>query len=289
MANQEQIKLSILIPTIGRTNEIDNLLQSISNSVLGFSYEIIVIDQNPSGFLDEVLKKYVNILPIFHHLVEFKGLSKAKNYGVKVSKGNFVCFPDDDCMVFSDTFTNAFQLLEKENCDMVFGKCIDDRGNDSVLNFQKQQYTLNSKNMLGGFVEATVVCKRGVFEKYEFDENMGAGTFFGAEEGFDWLYRILTHTDIKAVFSPEIKFYHPQVILSKGDFSALNRVFKYRCGTAYLCHKHKFLGKYYKRLFLCYIAFLSFYLIDKEKSKYYKTEYLALQLGKIFAGKHEIK
>ncbi len=45
--------------------------------------------------------------------------------------------------------------------------------------------------MLGGFVEATVVCKRDVFMNFEFDENMGAGTFFGAEEGFDWLYRIL--------------------------------------------------------------------------------------------------
>lgn len=285
MAHQEHITLSILVPTIGRTAELDMLLDSIQKAMLHLPYEIIIIDQNPAEFLDEVLSKYQHVLPISHHLVAFKGLSKAKNYGVKVSKGDFICFPDDDCKVFPDTFAKAFQLLENEKCDMVFGKCIDEKGNDSVLNFQKEKYTLTKENMLGGFVEATVVCKKEIFDSFKFDENMGAGTFFGAEEGFDWLYRILTQTDAKAVFSPEIKFYHPQVILSKGDLSALQRVFKYRCGTAYLCQKHGFVGQYYKRLLLSYGAFLSFYFLDREKSIYYQTEYHALRLGKIFAGK----
>ena len=286
MAHQEHITLSILAPTIGRTAELDMLLDSIQKAMLHLPYEIIIIDQNPAEFLDEVLSKYQHVLPISHHLVAFKGLSKAKNYGVKVSKGDFICFPDDDCKVFPDTFAKAFQLLENEKCDMVFGKCIDEKGNDSVLNFQKQQYALNPKNMLGGFVEATVVCKKEIFDNFKFDENMGAGTFFGSEEGFDWLYRILTESSKKVVFSPEIKFYHPQVILSKGDLSALNRVFKYRCGTAYLCHKHHLAHKYYKRLIMAYVASKLYYFTDKDKAKYYKTEFLALQLGKIFAEKY---
>jgi hypothetical protein len=52
-----------------------------------------------------------------------------------------------------------------------------------------------------------------------------------------------------------------------------------------LCQKHGFVGQYYKRLLLSYWAFLSFYLLDREKSIYYQTEYHALRLGKIFAGK----
>lgn len=286
MVNQSRIKLSILVPTIGRTIELSALLHSILDAKLSFPYEIVLIDQNSIGYLDEVLNNYRNKLPIKHHVVKFKGLSKAKNYGVKVSCGSFICFPDDDCKIFPDTFLNAFFLLEKENADLVFGKCIDENRADSVLRFQKKQYILNHHNMLGGFVEATVVCKRDVFMNFEFDENMGAGTFFGAEEGFDWLYRILSHSNLKAVFSPEITFYHPQVIVSKGDISALNRVFKYRCGTAYLCHKHHFAGKYYKRLIMAYAASKLYCFTDKEKARYYKTEFLALQLGKIFAEKY---
>ena len=177
MAHQQQITLSILVPTIGRTAELDMLLDSLQKAMLHLPYEIIIIDQNPAEFLDEVLSKYQHVLPISHHLVAFKGLSKAKNYGVKSANGAYVCFPDDDCKVFPDTFAKAFQLLENEKCDMVFGKCIDEKGNDSVLNFQKEKYKLTKENMLGGFVEATVVCKKEIFDSFKFDENMGQELF----------------------------------------------------------------------------------------------------------------
>lgn len=289
MDNQTKIKLSILIPTIGRTKELNMLLQSILEAELFFTYEIIIIDQNQEGFLAKELIKFKEKLPIKHHIVKFQGLSMAKNYGVKVAVGDFICFPDDDCKVFPDTFPKAFAIIEEEGCDMVFGKCIDGKGKDSVLNFQKEKYILNQKNMLGGFVEATIVCKKSIFNKFEFDENMGAGTFFGAEEGFDWLYRILKQSKIKAVYSPEIKFYHPQVILSKGDLSSLNRVFKYRCGTAYLCYKHNFKKRYYKRVVLSFLAYLFYFFINEKKSEYYKTEWMSLQIGKIFAIRFGVK
>ena len=279
------MKLSIIIPTINRTIELQALLYSIERYVLNIEYEVIIIDQNPSGFLDSIITEFNEKLNLKHHVVLFKGLSKAKNYGAKEAVGEYLSFPDDDCTIYENTYKTAFEILQREDCDMVFGKCVDEKGANSVVNFKNYEYFLCTKNMLGGFVEATVVRKKEIFDNFKFDENMGAGTFFGAEEGFDWLYRILTESSTKAVFSPEIKFYHPQVILSKGDLSALNRVFKYRCGTAYLCHKHHFAGKYYKRLIMAYAASKLYCFTDKEKAKYYKTEFLALQLGKIFAEK----
>lgn len=279
------MKLSIIIPTINRTIELQALLYSIERYVLNIEYEVIIIDQNPSGFLDSIITEFNEKLNLKHHVVLFKGLSKAKNYGAKEAVGEYLSFPDDDCTIYENTYKTAFEILQREDCDMVFGKCVDEKGANSVVNFKNYEYFLCTKNMLGGFVEATVVCKKEIFDNFKFDENMGAGTFFGAEEGFDWLYRILTESSTKAVFSPEIKFYHPQVILSKGDLSALNRVFKYRCGTAYLCHKHHFTGKFYKRLIMAYAASKLYYFTDKKKAKYYKTEFLALQLGKIFAEK----
>lgn len=281
------MKLSIIIPTINRTIELQALLYSIERYVLNIEYEVIIIDQNPSGFLDSIITEFNEKLNLKHHVVLFKGLSKAKNYGAKEAVGEYLSFPDDDCTIYENTYKTAFEILQREDCDMVFGKCVDEKGANSVINFKNYEYFLCTKNMLGGFVEATLVCKRELFDKFVFDENMGVGTFFGAEEGFDWLYRILIdEANYKVMYSPEIKFYHPQVILSKGDLSALNRVFKYRCGTAYLCHKHHFAGKYYKRLIMAYAASKLYYFTDKEKAKYYKTEFLALQLGKIFAEKY---
>ena len=34
----------------------------------------------------------------------------------------------------------ALLISSLENADLVFGKCIDEKGNDSVLNFQKEKY-----------------------------------------------------------------------------------------------------------------------------------------------------
>lgn len=285
MGNAEYIKLSILVPTIGRVKEVGELLNSIYCSNLNFYYEIIIIDQNNTNDLDSIVNYYSDRLPIKHHKVNFKGLSKAKNYGVKVALGKYISFPDDDCKVLENTYSVAFEILEKENADMVFGKCIDELMNDSVLKFKRQPYTLNKNNMLGGFVEATVICKKLIFDKYQFDENMGAGTFFGAEEGFDWLYRILTQSNFKAYYSPEILFYHPQVIMQKGDDASLKRVFTYRCGSSYLFNKHNFVFKYYKRLLLSFFASIFYFIFNKNFYHYYAVEFYALKLGMIMSKK----
>ncbi len=280
MDYQKYIELSIIIPTIGRKVELDKLLFSLKNAVLKISYEIIVVDQNEPGFINEVISKHSKELNITHLNVNFKGLSKAKNFGTSLATGEYISFPDDDCIIFDTTYDLGLELLKKHDLDIVFGKCVDDSGKDSVLNFKKVAYYLNDKNMEGGFVEATAIIKNEIFKKnLLFDEKMGAGCFHGAEEGFDWLYRILIQKNTKVYYDPSVKFYHPQVIMSKGDIKSLKRVFHYRCGTAYLCKKHRFLLKFYKRLILSLFGFLFYLIFNRKVAKYYSVEFCALVVG----------
>lgn len=282
MVDKTDIVYSIIVPTIGRKHEISELLSSIKKADISVPYEILIIDQNDDGFLQNSLDDFLSHLPIRVLNVDFKGLSKAKNFGALKARGEVVSFPDDDCKVFKDTFETGFETLNR-GYDLVFGKCVDEVGEDTVLKFKKEPFELSTKNMMGGFVEATVFCKKTVFEKFQFDENMGAGTFFGAEEGYDWLYRILSHQESKAFYNPNIKFYHPPVIADKGDTPALKRVFTYRCGTAYLCRKHKFLFKYLTRLYMVFLASMIYKVVDSKKSVYYGVEYHALKLGWLFS------
>jgi glycosyltransferase involved in cell wall biosynthesis len=276
----KNILLSIIIPTIGRKLELLDLLKSLVKSIENISYEIIIIDQNPKGFLDDSLNEYRDILNISHHNVDFKGLSKAKNYGVKLAQGLYLSFPDDDCKIFPSTYSKALEIIQNNNFDIVFGRCIDKMGNDSVLKFKKESYLLNKNNMLGGFVEATGIISKKIFDQgFLFDENMGAGCFHGAEEGFDWLYRILTGSTTKAFYSKEVIFYHPQVLLDKGTPQALKRVFTYSCGGAYLCKKHGFYFKFSKRLILVMISIPFYLFFNWKKSKYYFAELLGLLSG----------
>lgn len=276
----KNIVLSIIIPTIGRKSELLDLFKSLVKSIENISYEIIVIDQNPRGFLDDSLNEYKDVLNISHHIVDFKGLSKAKNYGSKLARGEYLSFPDDDCKIFPDTYSKALETVESKKADIVFGRCIDSNGNDSVLSFKKVPYILNKNNMLGGFVEATGIISKSVFDQgFLFDENMGAGCFHGAEEGYDWLYRILTKSELKAIYNPDILFYHPQVLLDKGSTQSLRRVFTYSCGTGYLCKKHKFYFRYFKRLALVFGSLPVYLVFNRRKMRYYIVELLGLLTG----------
>ena len=274
------MQLSIIIPTINRRIELDELLNSIQNCVININFEVIIIDQNPSGFIEDIIDKYKAKLNISHHLVSFRGLSKAKNYGVQKALGEYLTFPDDDCKIYPKTYSKALETIASKKVDIVFGRCVDAIGNDSVLKFKKTSFYLNKNNMVGGFVEATGVIHRSVFEKgFYFDENMGVGCFHGAEEGFDWLYRILTQSTLKAYYSQEIIFYHPQTVLNKNSESAIKRVFSYSCGKAYLYRKHKMYFKYLKRI-LSILAIYPILIVFRNKyCKYYFVELLGLIVG----------
>ena len=279
MENFQKPLLSIIIPTIGRIEELISLLESIYSCDIDHSQvEIIVIDQNSISFLKEVRLKFESVR--FEN-VDFKGLSKAKNYGATLANGKWLCFPDDDCEFFNDTIKLALRFLYESNAEIIFGKCIDRSGNDSVMNFKNQDFTLTVETMSGGFVEATGFVKKEVFSQYKFDESMGAGCFHGAEEGYDWLFRILKNSKYKVIFNPLILFYHPQIISVKGDQASIKRVFTYRCGFAKLCFKHEFYFKFFKRVVLVSFSLPFFAFFDQKKLRYYSAELLGLFSGAI--------
>ena len=64
---------SIIIPTINRKIEVQQLLESICKINYEKISEIIIIDQNKENFLEEIVNKYKKIVPIVHKRVNFKG------------------------------------------------------------------------------------------------------------------------------------------------------------------------------------------------------------------------
>jgi len=270
--------LSIIIPTIGREREVRLLLQSISDTIPDrLSYEIIIVDQNSDDLLLSAIRD-VNNSNIKHCKVPFRGLSKAKNYGTKQASGRFICFPDDDCRMLEKSIETALDLLSLNRYDMVTGRCADEDGNDSILKFHKSCADLTIDNFEGKMVEPTIFAKRELMLEYSFDETLGVGTFHGAEEGFDLVYRLLK--DKKPIFySPDICLYHPQVILDKSEPKSILRAFTYRCGLGRVCVKHKLYRKLLKRLFAV-LLFIPFCAVFRRNSlRFYLAEMLGILSG----------
>jgi glycosyltransferase involved in cell wall biosynthesis len=272
--------LSIVIPTIGRKSELKSLLSSLYQmNSSNFTFEVIVINQNPIGYLDEILVDYINrdSFKIFN--VDFKGLSKAKNYGVEKSIGDFVTFPDDDCRVMTDTYYTSVNLISSLGLDIISGKCIDNNGKDSVQIFKNENFYLRKNDFEGGFIEATCVIKKEIFRKFQYDENLGAGTFFGAHEGYDWIFRVLSEKIFKVYYSQNIIFYHPQVVLNKGNYDSLRRVNSYSYGFVYSRLKHKKYFEVIKRLALSFLLIFYYLPFSFLKSNYYLVEFLSILLA----------
>lgn len=276
------MKISIIISTLGRKNELEDLLLSMGE-INNYSHEILIIDQNFNSLLDDLVNKFSKQFNITHHKVDFRSLSKSKNFGIKTAKGELICFPDDDSTFLEKTIINGISFLDNNSeIDIVFGKCVDLDGNDSVINYNDESGDLDMNNFEGKFIESAMFSRTKILKKNLFDENLGIGSFFGAEEGYDLVFRLL-NLKHKIYFNKNILFYHPQTILDYDSVSALKRVYNYRLGFAYLCIKHSLFLKYLKRFFIVFFLIPLSFLINRKKYKYYIIELLSLIVGVIFA------
>lgn len=262
----EEYLVSIIIPTCGRLEELEKMLESIRKQYYK-NIEVIIIDQNFSSLLDELILNYSRHYTIIHEKVSFRALSKAKNYGANIAKGEILCFTDDDASMFDDTIINATKLIDEKKLDGIFGKTVDEEGRNSLGVFENNECFLNESNYWGRCIEPATFFKKDVFDKFGFDETLGVGMFHGAYEGIDLVYRMV-RKGISIYYCPNILFYHPQK--NNGEYINydLKRVFTYACGFGKLCMKHpKYKKKYYKRIIKLCISSLCNLIKNRYKAR----------------------
>lgn len=280
-SKQNQQLLSVIVPTINRKSELAALLESLSYADCS-RIEVIIADQNPPGFLDEVLEAFRDKFDRLEHLLlTERGAARARNSGATHAKGDILCFPDDDSRFLESTVGIAMSVLaDNEGLGVIFGKTVDEDGNDSVIRFHSSAQELHRGNLAGGFVEATMFVRKEVFEETNFDESFGVGTFYGAEEAYDLLLRML-EKGVRIHFDPTIQFYHPHKVTNHTSPAEIRRVFQYRCGFSHLCRKHRLYGKWLKQFILvsgyCFLLLFS----RPSRVRYYVAEILGLLTGLI--------
>lgn len=267
--------LSIIVATKGRKDEVAYLLDSINGIDLNL-IEVLIIDQNVSNELSTILERYKDLLIIKHIKAEANGASNARNIGVRNSSGKYLCFPDDDCKFFPNTIQIALERIV--DFDVVFGRCVDELGKNSVINFAEGNCEMNIKNYEGRFVEATMFVRREIMLEFPYDEGLGVGTFHGAEEAYDLVLRLLK-SKRKLYYSSEIVFYHPSKILNYISNNEIRRVFSYRCGFSRLCLKHKLYTKLLSRILSVFFYLIVLFIIQSKKQRYYSSELLGLLSG----------
>ncbi len=98
------IRISLILPTFQPGDYIFDCLCSIYNQSLDFSlYELIIVLNGDIEPYYSNIKKYLDGLSeLFNYRIlttQQKGVSNARNVGMSISEGEFICFIDDDDMV----------------------------------------------------------------------------------------------------------------------------------------------------------------------------------------------
>jgi glycosyltransferase involved in cell wall biosynthesis len=113
--------VSVIIPTFNRRDYITTALDSVLAQTYK-NYEIVVIDDGSSDDTKEVLKPYQNIIRYFYQ--ENKGISGARNRGIRESRNDYIALLDSDDYWLPEKLKWQVDRIRKEpECGMVATRC----------------------------------------------------------------------------------------------------------------------------------------------------------------------
>ena len=92
------IKFSIIIPVYNRSDEVAELLASLTQQTYR-DYEIIIVEDGSSVPCETVVKQYAYRLPVNYYMKPNSGPGQSRNYGAERAKGEYLLIWDSDILI----------------------------------------------------------------------------------------------------------------------------------------------------------------------------------------------
>jgi GT2 family glycosyltransferase len=168
--------LSVIIPTFRRTESLEKLIVALKSQTLS-DLEIIVVDQNPEGFLVNQLPSQIFAGVEYLHLKE-PNASSARNFGFNRSRGDYLLFIDDDLQPAKDFCQQGVAALQSHDnvgcvCPVVYSG---EHQEQALANLRRHFTGANIKDT--GLYEITETISAAIFFKR---------SYFAQTGGFDEL------------------------------------------------------------------------------------------------------
>ena len=170
---------SLIIPVYNRPDEVDELLDSLSQQNYKDNFEVVIIEDGSTLRCDDVVRKYAGKLHLSYSFKENSGPGDSRNYGMNKAKGDYFIIFDSDCIIPNGYLTEVSNALKENYVDCFGGP---DKALDSFSDIQKAiNFAMTSFLTTGGI--------RGGSEKIDKFQprsfNMGLSRkAFEASKGF---------------------------------------------------------------------------------------------------------
>ncbi|MDR2489417.1 MAG: glycosyltransferase [Desulfovibrio sp.] len=233
----------LVLATVGRFSELDAFLHSLTLQEYK-NFTCIIVDQNSDEhFLLPLLEKYGKTLTIVY-LRSPKGLSRARNVGLKHCTGDVVCFPDDDCLYPPGLLKKVNATFDVEKSSVLVGKQISLEAQPHRKTFWERNRMLargqRNETVRSLFIGAPSITlfftRESVARTGLFDESLGsgAGTPWGSGEDTDYVVRACKNGCVVRR-CPQLEIRHPDVIHTAQSFTKARA---YGRGRGRLLRKH---------------------------------------------------
>lgn len=169
---------SVIIPTYNRKHFLAISVESVLNQSFA-DFELIIVDDGSEDGTKEFIKKYRD--PRLRYIYqEHKGVSAARNQGIKESRGKFICFLDSDDRYRQEKLEITYQYIQKFPQYKIFHSEELWYRSGKILP-QKKHHKKPEGNVFCNALKiccisiSTVAIEKSVFDKVGmFDENMPA-------------------------------------------------------------------------------------------------------------------
>ena len=92
------MKYSIIVPVYNRPDEVDELLESLSNQTQK-DFEVIIVEDGSVKTCKDVCDKYADILVLHYYAKENSGPGQSRNYGAERANGEWLIILDSDVVL----------------------------------------------------------------------------------------------------------------------------------------------------------------------------------------------
>jgi glycosyltransferase involved in cell wall biosynthesis len=179
MENKTMAKpfFSVIIPTYNRAHSIAKSIESVirQNFML---WELIIIDDGSKDNTEAVVKQF-NDERVKYHYQQNTERSQARNHGIKMALGQYICFLDSDDEYCHHHLNSFYNYIEKLNFPeaMIFSNPIVINNHKEIL---EKVANFDEKNTLAYILKNSIIPDRvcihkSVFQEYKFNPKIHIG------------------------------------------------------------------------------------------------------------------
>lgn len=197
---------SLIIATLdNRPLEFKRLLDSLTNQTFK-DFELIVVSQGNDGLTKKMLNECG--LSYSHFYSSKRGLSVARNIGLKHVHGHYISISDDDCWYPIDALEKVYNaFINSRSCRIACFQIFDPISNNFYKKYSRRKKILNRFSICKVSSIELFFSNEIIEEGIIFDERFGLGGIYNSGEENLFMNEILRH-NYHIYYMPNMVVYH---------------------------------------------------------------------------------